>query len=227
MLVRQIERVARARSIGQLVVATSTEASDDLLSELCCREGVPCYRGSLNDVLDRFHGAALAFGADTVVRLTGDCPLAEPAVIDDAVAFFRKGSYDYVTNALQPTYPHGLDVEVCTFEALNRAWREARLPWQREHVMPFINRQPELFKIGHLKGARDLSSYRLTVDEPQDYEVVRQVFEALYQVNPAFRLDDVLRFLDSRPDLIALNGGHGRNESLARQMAAAPDRKAN
>ena len=137
MLLRQVERIAAARRIEKLVIATSTSTQDDELAGLCAEAGIACHRGALEDVLDRVHGAARAQAADWIVRLTGDCPLIDPSVIDLVIDTATQSGADYVTNAVEPTWPDGLDVEVARMEALDAAWREATLPSEREHVMPF------------------------------------------------------------------------------------------
>lgn len=220
MLLRQIERVRRVQKIDQLLVATSTEPSDDLIEEMCARHGVACFRGNLNDVLDRFYQAAQPVHPDYVVRLTADCPLADPEVIGKTISVCLEGGYDYVSNALEPTFPDGLDVEVFRFSCLEQAWREARLPSQREHVTPFIYSQPERFKIGQYKNATDLSFLRWTVDEQRDFELVSAIYEELYPKNPAFATQDILKMLDSRPELKDLNTMHQRNEGYQKSLKA-------
>jgi glutamate-1-semialdehyde 2,1-aminomutase len=220
MLALQIERLRRARRIDKLVVATSDQPDDDALLTACKAIGVECSRGSLNDVLDRVFRAASAEEASIVVRLTGDCPLADPEVIDACIARHCDGKFDYTTNALAPTFPDGLDVEVMSMAALQAAWREATLPSEREHVTPFIYKQPERFRIGHLRGDRDLSALRWTVDEPADMEFVRAVYGALYSAKPAFGMADVLDLMAARPGLADLNATHRRNEGLAKSLVA-------
>jgi spore coat polysaccharide biosynthesis protein SpsF len=219
MLARQIERIRLSREIDRLIVATSEEASDDSLAQLCSRLNVPCFRGSLNDVLDRFFRAVEPLAPRYVVRLTGDCPLADPDVIDAAIRMCKDGHYDYVTNALHATYPDGLDVEVFTFASLAEAHREASLASQREHVTPFINRQPERFTIGELMNSEDLSALRWTVDEPEDFELVVRIYEELYPMNPAFRMNDVLALLERHPDWKTMNTTHQRNEGYEKSLA--------
>lgn len=221
MLARQIERLRRAKMLDKLVVATSDDASDAPLAAMCADIGVPCYRGSLNDVLARFQGAYADHGpADHIVRLTGDCPLADPAVVDRVVRHHLESNADYTTNAIQPTWPDGLDIEIMRSSVLQRAYDEARLPSEREHVTPYIHKQPELFRIEHVKGDRDLSSLRWTVDEPADLAFVTAVYEALYLRNPAFATDDVLVLLEKHPELAKLNGNFLRNEGYAKSLAA-------
>jgi spore coat polysaccharide biosynthesis protein SpsF len=221
MLARQIERLRRATTLDTLVVATSDDASDDPLAALCAAIDVPCHRGSLNDVLARFQGACAAFGpADHIVRLTGDCPLADPAVIDAVVRHHLASGTDYTANAIQPTWPDGLDVEVMRSAALQRAFDEARLPSEREHVTPYIHKHPEWFRIEHVKGDRDLSTLRWTVDEPADLAFVSEVYAALYPENPAFDTAAILALLAQRPELAELNGQFLRNEGYAKSLAA-------
>lgn len=220
MLARQIERLRRATTLDKLVVATSDDASDDPLAAMCAAIGVPCHRGSLNDVLARFQGAASAFGpADHIVRLTGDCPLADPAVIDAVVLHHLSSGADYTANAIQPSWPDGLDVEVVKATVLQRAFDEARLPSEREHVTPYIHKHPELFRIEHVKGDRDLSSLRWTVDESADLAFVSEVYAALYPKNPAFDTAAILALLEQRPELAELNSQFVRNEGYAKSLA--------
>lgn len=221
MLRHQLDRIRRAGAIDALVVATSVDASDDPIEALCSAAGVPCFRGSLDDVLDRFYLAAAPYNPRTVVRLTGDCPLIDPAVVDGAVAFFRDGDFDLVVIA--DTFPDGLDVEVLRREVLADAWTHATRPSDREHVTQFVHRQPNRFRIGRYPSAVDLSHLRWTVDEPRDFELVRRVYEALYPRNPAFSTTDILALLAEQPDLAALNRDIGRNEGLQRSLASDPD----
>ncbi len=216
MIERQIERLRRSRRIERFLVATSTHAEDDALAALCGRIGVPCFRGSLDDVLDRFYQAAKAHGAKHILRLTGDCPLADPLEIDRLVDFYFEGRFDYASNCLEPSFPDGLDAEIFSYETLERAWREARLPSEREHVTLYIVTHGEKFRLGSLRAARDLSHLRWTVDEPEDYEFVRRVYETLYPKNPAFGTEDLLALLDAEPALARINARFKRNEGLER-----------
>ena len=218
MLARQIERIRLSREIDSLVVATSDQSSDDPIARLCDSETIPCFRGSLDDVLGRFYHASAAYNPGRVVRLTGDCPLSDPDVIDAAIRKCRPELFDYVTNALGGGFPHGLDVEVFNFACLAEAYREARLPSQREHVTPFINRQPERYRIGILTHPIDLSALRWTVDYPDDFELVSRIYEALYPQNPGFRLNDVLGLLERNPEWKTLNTSHSRNEGYTKSL---------
>lgn len=218
MLARQIERVLRSERIDKLVLATSSLEEDQAVADLAASAGVACYRGSLDDVLDRMYQAVAPYNPDLVVRLTGDCPLADWVVIDKVIGFAQAGGYDYASNTLKPTWPDGLDVEVVRFAAFQTAWREATTTLDREHVMPFLYRNAERFKLGNLVNDIDLSGLRWTVDEPADFAFVTQIYEALYPANAAFSTTDILSYLASHPDVVALNAGIERNEGYKRAM---------
>ncbi len=215
MLLHQIDRVSRARGLDELVVATSDGPEDDAIAALCHANGIHCARGSLDDVLDRFVTAARPFSPERVVRLTGDCPLADPAVIDTVIDFAIEGDFDYATNAIEPTFPDGLDVEVAKMGALEMAWREAALRSEREHVTPFLHKQPQKFRVGHFRSEPDLSAMRWTVDEPADLEFVRAVYDRLWPADPEFGMQDVLDLLQREPQLAQINASHTRNEGYA------------
>ena len=222
MLERQVERLLRSRRITTLVLATSSDKSDDPLAELCARMNVACFRGSLNDVLDRFYQAACAFPSDTIVRLTGDCPLADPDLIDRVITHFEESRVDYASNTLTPTFPDGLDAEVFSFEALRTAWQEARLPSEREHVTSYLYKHPNQFRLACLRYSEDLSSLRWTVDESKDFEFVESVYQALYPSNPTFSWTDVLAWVRAHPEKQAINSEHERNEGYQRSLKSDP-----
>jgi spore coat polysaccharide biosynthesis protein SpsF len=219
LLQHQVERVRRARRIDALVVATSTDTSDDELQQLCELIGVPCHRGSLGDVLDRFVGAARPFSPGWVVRLTGDCPLADPQVIDAVIEAGQERGVDYASNALHPTYPDGLDAECIRWEVLVEAAREARKPSEREHVTPFIHTQPQRYRLREVRHPTDLSASRWTVDDAADFVFVSQVYEHLYAARPAFGMDDVLAFERSHPLVAGINRNARRNEGYLKSLA--------
>lgn len=208
MIVRQIERVRRSRRIDRLVVATSADASDDELARVVRGEGVEVHRGQLEDVLARFLGALEAFGpVRHIVRLTGDCPLADPAVIDATIAQVTAAGVDYGSNTgPHRTFPKGLDVEVMTAGALKAAAARATTPEEHEHVTWGLYRHPELYRLSFLSQDAEEGDVRWTVDFPHDYEFVAAVYEGLYPSNPAFSSDDVRAFVRGRPDLVNYGG---------------------
>ncbi len=228
MLERQIERVRRARTIDRLAIATSTDSSDDAIAEVAARLGLDCHRGSLEDVLDRFCQAARPYQPNYVVRLTGDCPLADPEVIDRVVRACVEGGHDYASNTLQPTYPDGLDAEIMRFDVLEMAAREASLPSEREHVTSYVYKHPERFRLLNVALEKDLSALRWTVDEPEDFDLVSRIYEALYPANPAFGTADILALIAAHPEFASANV-RTRNEgylaSLARDRALTGEGK--
>jgi spore coat polysaccharide biosynthesis protein SpsF len=205
MLARQVERIRRSRRVDALAVATSSERSDDAVAQLCQGIAVDCYRGSLSDVLDRVYRTAARYETRHVIRLTGDCPLTDPALLDALVELHLSGAYDYSSNVQDRTYPDGLDAEIFTIELLERTWREAKSPFEREHVTPYMYQAAASVRRGSLERQPDRSGLRWTVDYPEDFQFVSRVFEALYPENPAFDTDDVLRLLEVHPEIAALN----------------------
>jgi spore coat polysaccharide biosynthesis protein SpsF len=205
LLEHQMERMLRARSLAEVVVATSTMSTDDAVERVARSRGWAVWRGPEQDVLARYAGAAAAFAADPVVRMTMDCPLIDPAVIDRVVHTHLGGNWDLVANNLEPTFPHGLDLEVISLSALETAHREAATPFEREHVSPFIRDHPERFRLGNVRSPRDLHHLRWTVDYPEDLDFVRVVYEALYRDGDFFTTEDVLALLDRRPEIAAIN----------------------
>lgn len=205
MLVRLLERLHRVQRVHGIVIATTTNTSDDPIAALCAQRGVPCHRGSEMDVLSRYAEAARLHGADVVVRITSDCPLIDPALIDEVIATYEEGGSDYVSNMLPPTWPYGMAVEVFSAAALAQAHAESKLDAEREHVTPFLYSHPERYRLRNVASPVDLSFHRWTVDTPEDYELVRRLFEALYPIGHNFTLTDVLALLEAYPDWIAIN----------------------
>jgi spore coat polysaccharide biosynthesis protein SpsF len=208
MMLRQLERLDRASTIDEVVVATSTELDDNAIVELCAQSGITCFRGSLQDVLGRFVGAATESTAGIVLRLTADCPLTDPVVVDGLTNHLRAGGFDYASNTLERTWPHGLDVEAMTFDALVTASQETDNPYDREHVTPFLYNNPDRFRLGSHTGTPNQSAIRLTVDYPEDLELVTRVYDALYPINAAFTTEDVVAYLEANPAIRALNSAH-------------------
>jgi spore coat polysaccharide biosynthesis protein SpsF (cytidylyltransferase family) len=196
LILFMLDRLARATTLDGCCIATSDEVSDDPLAEAVENAGIACYRGSLEDVLDRYLGAAQAMDADIVVRLTGDCPLIDTDIIDRAVGTVRNRSVSYVSNINPPSYPDGLDVEAMTMAALTQAAAEADAPYQREHVTPFIRDNPERFPHATLTSTIDLSARRWTVDHREDLETVRNLVKAVGQNAVNADRFDFLRCID-------------------------------
>jgi len=211
-----VERIRACHTIADVVVATSIDVTDDAIEAWCQSSNVSCYRGSLNDVLDRYYQASLVNGADAVVRITADCPAIDPSIVDEVVHGFLAGGYEFY--GLAGEFPDGLDCTVFAFSALARAWREAALPSEREHVGPYIEKHPEIFKSGGLKKFSGLSHYRWTLDEPRDYEFLQRIFTKLYQQDQLFLASDVLTLLENEPELFQINSDIVRNEGYLKSL---------
>jgi spore coat polysaccharide biosynthesis protein SpsF len=225
MLQRVFIRTSRAATVTETVFATTTDPSDDPVAGYCDFSGIPFTRGSLFDVLDRYYQAAQGAKADVVVRVTADCPVIDPVLIDNVVNTLLDDEYHFVANRLPPpfhrTYPIGLDVEVCTFEVLEKAWKQAREPQHREHAMPYfyegvelttVNRQlqtgisPRGFKVAILHHTTDFGDYRWTVDTPEDLEFIRQIYSR-FEGHDDFTWEEVLDLVRREPKLMEINAG--------------------
>lgn len=209
VLERMVERVKRSKHVTETVIATTTDPLDMPIVELCQKLGTPVFRGSLPDVLDRYYQCAVYYRADYVVRLTGDCPLIDPELIDQVVRALLENPVDFTCNRLPPpfsrTYPIGLDVESCTFEALENAWKNAAAKHDREHVMPYLYEVPGRFRIKQLQNDVDYGSLRWTLDTPEDLALLRVVVKRLGNRND-FSWKEVLTLFQQDPELAKING---------------------
>jgi perosamine synthetase len=204
MWVRVFNRVSRAKRLDKVVVATTTNPRDDVVAQICAQRGWPCFRGEEYDVLDRYYQAAKAYDAEVIVRISTDCALIDPEIIDHVVEAFQEKKPDYASNTMTRTYPVGLDLEVMTFDALSRAWREAKEPYQRMHCTPYIYRNPSKFRLLNVGSEKDYSNYRWVVDTAEDLDFVRAVYASLGNVD-TFSWRDVLKLLSEEPGLIEIN----------------------
>jgi spore coat polysaccharide biosynthesis protein SpsF len=208
MLMRVIERVNQAKLINRILVATTSDPTDDTLNQWCENNQVDCFRGSMQDVLDRFYLAARTKNADRVVRITADCPVIDPYLIDSTILACIEQNADFAATRLPPpfhrTYPIGLDVEVSTFAALERAWREAKTTPEREHVFPYLYDQPGRFKIHILNHEPDYGSSRWTVDTAEDLELIREIYQR-FLPRVDFSWMEILYLMEREPKLMELN----------------------
>ena len=219
MIVFMARRVQQASLVDQVLVATSTDPSDDALADTVQQHGLACFRGSLDDVLDRFHSAALHAGAGHVVRLTGDCPLMDPDLVDRALALLASSGADYVSNIAPPSYPDGLDVEAFTMASLHDAWSHARLTAEREHVTLYLRAGHAHVKTSGWSAWTDLSGLRWTVDHPDDLAYVKSLVTATGRNTvTGFDRFDLFRCIER--DGLGTGALHNRNEGLAKSLAA-------
>jgi spore coat polysaccharide biosynthesis protein SpsF len=216
MLLRQIERLKRCNALESIIVATSTETDDDAVAEIALSAGVQVVRGSLDDVFQRFVQVASEHSSDVMVRITADCPLISPRVIDDVVDFYFAANADYVSNTLIPTYPDGLDVEVFKTELLDRLAREDLDTAEQEHVTLGIYRRPDQFRVVNYLDpmGRDHADLRWTVDTEEDFDFVETVYSHFLPSKPHFEYEDILLFLTENPDLSRTQAHSPRNAAL-------------
>lgn len=206
MLERVADRTQRAKLLDGIVVATTTEAADDVIEGLCRKQNLPCFRGSQHDCLDRYFQAATKYNAGTVVRITADCPLIDPEVVDRVVQEFidRQPQIDYASNVFPlRTFPRGLDTEVVRFDVLERAWREEKHPVWREHVTAYIYRSPNIFRIHGVTNDIDYSHMRWTVDTAEDLTFVQCIFGHFQ--HDQFSWLDVVHILENNPQWLDIN----------------------
>lgn len=207
LLEHQIERLQRVPCANQILVATTANKTDNPVIELCERLQVPYYRGSEEDVLSRYYEAALQVQADIIVRVTSDCPVIDPEVVNHVIRYYLKYTpfYDYVSNVVERTYPRGMDTEVFSSKVLQEAYREATLPSDREHVTPFIFRQRSRYKQGNYTFYQNQSHHRWTVDVKEDLDLITNILNVLYPQKPTFDLRDILDLLEQHPEWTKIN----------------------
>lgn len=204
----QLERLKHSTLIQQIVIATTTQEQDNLVVDLCKQLDIDFYRGSEEDVLSRYYEAAVAFKANVIVRLTSDCPLIDPIIVDEVISSYlsKIDSIDYVSNTLERTYPRGLDTEVFSFKALEKTYKEAVLQSDREHVTAYIYSNPNMFRIDQVKGRDDYGNFRWTVDTPEDFELIHRILKELYGDKKPFYMQDIIELLTRYPDWNDING---------------------
>lgn len=217
MIIQLLNRATKSEMLDEIIIATTTNSSDDEIEQVVKSYGLNVYRGNVDDVLDRYYKAAKKYDAEIIVRITGDCPLLDPDIVDKAVRFFQENDYDYISNVIKPTYPDGLDIEVFSFDSLEDAWKNATLKSEREHVTPYI-RKPENFKVGNFENDTDLSDMRWTVDEQKDIDFVREIYKNLYPKKQLFLMSDILKLLKEKPELMDINSGINRNEGYVKSL---------
>ncbi len=209
LLQHVVDRLTFSRLIDQIIIATTTLPEDNAVEDFCIKNGIAFHRGSSNDVLSRYYDSAKKFGADIVIRITSDCPLIDPKIIDLMLKNFlysnRSGRLDYFSNVTERTFPRGLDVEIFSFAALEKAYNGANKNFEREHVTPFIYQHPEKFVISNYTSKKDYSFHRWTVDTEKDLKLIDEIYTALYKPNSIFYFEDVLKLFDGRPELFLIN----------------------
>lgn len=212
-----VARLRKSRTLDEIILATTTHPGDDRLERWARRNKVPVFRGSETDVLSRFYECAAKHEVDTIVRITADDPFKDPRVLDAVVEMFRRWRLDFAYNNKPPSFPEGLDIEVLSFKALETAYRNAKDPFEREHVTPYLYRHPELFRQKNYVNRSNFSGFRWTVDTPADLRMAREVYRSLYPKKKVFLMPDILGLLKQKPSLSAINAGVRRSDMYRRK----------
>ncbi|MFX0011695.1 MAG: cytidylyltransferase domain-containing protein [Candidatus Hermodarchaeota archaeon] len=213
-----IKRLEEVKTPNKIIIATTTSDSNKPIVDLAKNMNIDYFIGSEIDVLDRYYQAAKNFNGDIIVRVTSDCPLTEPSLIDEGLKIFLNGDYDYVSNGHPPTFPDGYDIEIFSFQALKSSWSEAKLPSEREHVTPYIWKHTEEFSLFNIENNVDLSSFRLTVDTPEDFILISKIIEEFHINWTEIRLKDVMNYLRKNPDLLKINAQYQYNEGYLKSL---------
>jgi spore coat polysaccharide biosynthesis protein SpsF len=205
LLEYQIERIKKVKLINQIIVATTTNSEDDSIVSLCEQLDIPYFRGSEADVLSRYYEAATKFNVDIIVRLTSDCPLIDPQVINETIREFLMSEMDYISNSLVRTYPRGMDTEVFSYQKLKEINELADKLYEREHVTPYFYEHPNLYTIKNVVNSKDYSDYRLTVDTAEDFCLIKKIIHSLYPTKIEFNLSDIINVLETNPSWVKIN----------------------
>ena len=206
-----------ASEVDLCIIATTDTEKDDLVQKYCDENNILCFRGSEEDVLSRFYFAAKKYNLDIIVRGTADDPLKDTKVINKAISIMKKNTYDYVSNTIKPTYPEGIDIEIFTFSALERAYKESVLPSEREHVTPYIWKNSDIFKCYNFCHNKNLSGMRWTMDTEDDYKFMVEIYSH-FKGKDNFCMEDILEILEKYSDIQMINKGHIRNEGYLRSV---------
>jgi len=207
-----IERAKKIKNCSRIILATTNKKEDDILENTAKKLDIEVFRGSEEDVLDRYYQSAKFFKIDPIVRVTADCPLLDADIAEKVINFYFQNNYDYVSNVNPPTFPDGMDVEVFNFKSVEKSWKEAKLRSEREGVNDYILKNPHLFKMGNLANDEDISNIRLTLDEKEDMILIKKIYKELYNKNYFFGLKDILELFKRKPELIKINQHIARNE---------------
>jgi len=215
-----IGRAKLIKNCDAIILAVPDTKENNVLAESLRNSGALIFRGSENDVLDRYYRAAKAFNLDAVARITADCPLLDPAISEKVIELYKKGGYDYVSNVYPPTFPDGYDIEVFSFISLENSWQTADLESEREHVTPNIAKNaPSERRANLFCDSGDYSKLRFTIDESKDYDFIKAIYKELYEQNPTFGFGEIMELLQKRPELLKINQGIERNEGYKKSLA--------
>jgi len=207
MLWQVVNRLSYSKTLDKIVIATTTDTDDDLTEKFCVENNIKYYRGDVNDVLSRYYESAKIFNADIIIRITSDCPLIDPNILDDMLKVFvnSETEIDYMSNVIERSFPRGFDIEIFSFAALEKAYNEAKSDFEREHVTPYFYKNPGLFRLKNYKNNIDYSFHRWTVDTEEDFKLIEEIYNSLYIPEKLFLFEDILNLFEKNPYLIKIN----------------------
>lgn len=211
-----INQLKRASKLDKIIIATTQLSEDNIIEKISINNEIECFRGESNNVLDRFYKCAKKFRLDVIVRITADCPLIDPNIVDSVIKIFNSGKYDYVHNIFPRTFPDGLDTEVFTFNALENAWKNAILPSEKEHVTPYFRNHKEKFRIKNIINKKNLSSHRWTLDYKEDLDLIKKIIQKIK--HRPILMNDILSLLNNEPELIEINKKYLPNDGFQRSL---------
>ena len=211
-----VSQLKNSKYINKIVIATSTKKSDDAIQKLSQEIGIECFRGSFEDVLDRYYICSKNFQFKNIIRITGDCPLIDPKIVDDFIKKFQTNNYDYIHNFDPRTFPDGMDIEIFTHIALKKAWKKAKLASEREHVTAYFRNNSDKFKIKNIKNRNNFSKYRITLDYKEDLKLIKNIIKGIPE-RPIF-MKDIIYFLEKNPDFLKINQKYEANEGYKKSL---------
>ncbi len=229
MLYYVIKQTKSSKHINDVIIATSTNSADEPIIKFCKENNIKFFRGSEKNVLDRYYQCAKKYNLNSIIRITADCPLIDPNVIDLVISKFENGSFDYVSNNITKkhnkwfdsacNFPQGMTVEISTFQALEKAWKEAKKPSEYEHVFPYVQFHPELFKISNITNQKDLSNIRCTVDRIEDLKFIKEIINRLSENKDFVIIEDIVKIIDKEPELLHINSHIPFDEGIKKSYA--------
>jgi spore coat polysaccharide biosynthesis protein SpsF (cytidylyltransferase family) len=217
MIWHVVNRVKKIKNVEQIALITTRKKIDKILLEIAKKYGIMGYAGDVNDLLNRHYQCAIKIDADPIIRITSDCPLIDPKIVEKVLKFYLDNDYDYVSNIIEPSFPDGLDVEVFSLNALKKAVKNAKLSSEREHMSPYFTKNPNKFKLYNIKNKKNLSHMRWTVDQKQDLTFVRKIY-AKMKPKTIFSMKEILKIISEDPELQNINKGIKRNEGYTKSL---------
>lgn len=204
VLAHVIERLKMVKGV-KIILATTNKKEDDILEKITKKCQISVFRGSENDVLDRFYQAAKLFNVDPIVRITADCPLIDPGIVEAVIELYFKNNLDHVCNSHPPTFPDGMDVEALSFKVLEECWQKAKTPEDREHVTTYIFKNQQKFKVANFSSNENFYDVRLALDEKEDFILIKKIYKELYKNNPSFGFKEIMELIKNKPELVKIN----------------------